>query len=131
MTAIRIYEAALCCDTGVCGVDVDEALVTITADVRRLQELGVDISRHNLANDPVAFTTDETVRGFMHTVGSKGLPLTVVDGVTVAAGAYPPRELLLEVAGVGATPPAPDGRTDLGLSGAASSSCCGGSSGCC
>ncbi|GAA1470449.1 arsenite efflux transporter metallochaperone ArsD [Microbacterium thalassium] len=130
MTAIRIYEAALCCDTGVCGVDVDEALVTITADVRRLQELGVDISRHNLANDPVAFTTDETVRGFMHTVGSKGLPLTIADGVTIAAGGYPTRELLLEVAGVGAPPPAPDGRTELGLSGAASSGCCGGS-GCC
>lgn len=130
MTAIRIYEAALCCDTGVCGVDVDEALVKITADVRRLQELGVDITRHNLASDPVAFTTDETVRGFMHTVGSKGLPLTVVDGVTVAAGGYPSRDLLLEVAGVRATPAVPAGRTELGLTDAAASSCCGGS-GCC
>jgi arsenite-transporting ATPase len=131
MTSIRIYEAALCCDTGVCGVDVDQALVTLTADVRHLQEAGIDIRRHNLASEPEAFTADETVRGFLHTVGSSGLPLTVVDGVTVATGSYPSREFLLKVAGgAGATPAAP--RPDLGLSATASASaaCCGGT-GCC
>ncbi|WP_416173148.1 arsenic metallochaperone ArsD family protein [Cryobacterium sp. 10C3] len=74
MAAIRIYEPALCCESGVCGTDTDASLVTVTADVRRLKDLGADIERHNLATDPTAFTTDETVRGFMHTVGSKGLP---------------------------------------------------------
>lgn len=130
MTAIRIYEAALCCDTGVCGVDVDQALVTLTADVRHLQDAGVDIRRHNMASDPAAFADNETVRAYLHTVGSQGLPLTVVDGVTVAAGTYPTREFLLGVAGR-ATSPSP-ARSDLGLTaaGSASASCCGGSS-CC
>ena len=118
MPAIRIYEAALCCDTGVCGVDVDQSLVTVTADVRSLQELGADISRHNLASDPTAFTDDETARAFLNTVGSKGLPLTVVDGVTVATGTYPTKEALLEFAGLG-TPSAASAvsteRVDLGL----------------
>lgn len=36
MPTIRIYEATLCCDTGVCGVDVDPSLVAVTADVRSL-----------------------------------------------------------------------------------------------
>jgi arsenite-transporting ATPase len=130
MPSIRIYEPALCCDTGVCGVDVDQSLVTVTADVRSLQEMGADIARHNLASDPTAFTDNETVRAFMHTVGSKGLPLTVVDGVTVATGSYPTKETLVDLAGLGAAS-APDGqRLDLGLTEKASGGCCGGT-GCC
>lgn len=130
MPTIRIYEPALCCDTGVCGVDVDQSLVTVTADVRRLQELGADITRHNLASDPTAFTDDETVRAFMHTVGSKGLPLTVVDGVTVATGTYPTKEALLELAGLGTPEAAPTQRLELGLTEKAAGGCCG-STGCC
>lgn len=136
MTAIRIYEQALCCDTGVCGVDLDEALVTLTADVRALQERGIDIARHNLASDPGAFTADDTVRAFMHTVGSKGLPLTVVDGVTAVAGTYPTRDLLLTLAGAPVDAADAGDRRDLGLSAAsgantqAEGGCCGGAD-CC
>ena len=140
MAAIRIYEPALCCESGVCGTDSDASLVTVTADVRRLKDLGADIERHNLATDPTAFITDDTVRGFMHTVGSKGLPLTVVDGVTVATGTYPSREELLGFASLGnpsgVQPARPEpkatepGVTELGLT-AKSGGCCGGASGCC
>ena len=131
MPAIRIYESALCCDTGVCGPDVDPALLEVTADVRHLQGLGADIVRHNLASDPAAFTTDESVRGFLHTVGSKGLPLTLVDGVTVAVGSYPDREELLGFAGLATEAAATEQtRPDLNLS-EKSGGCCGGSTSCC
>ncbi|MFM9921020.1 arsenite efflux transporter metallochaperone ArsD [Lacisediminihabitans sp. H27-G8] len=130
MPTIRIYEPALCCDTGVCGVDVDQSLVTVTADVRRLQELGADIVRHDLATDPTAFTGDETVRAFMNTVGSKGLPLTVVDGVTVATGSYPTGEALRDFAGLGAPDQPSRSRLELGLTESSAGGCCGGS-GCC
>ena len=128
MTAIRVYEPALCCNTGVCGPDVDEALVTFTADLSALKELGVDIERHNLANDPTAFAADETVRAFLQVVGSEGLPLTLVDGVTVATGSYPNRAQLLKFAGVEAEV-VPSGVTMLGQVDDAGS-CCGGTS-CC
>ncbi|WP_247828268.1 arsenite efflux transporter metallochaperone ArsD [Arthrobacter antioxidans] len=133
MPTIRIYESALCCDTGVCGPDVDQSLVDVTADVRHLQGLGADIARHNLASEPIAFTEDETVRGFMHLVGSKGLPLTTVDGVTVATGTYPSRDQLVRLAGLGGgsveAAVEPEARPDLGLTDA-SAGCCGGSSSC-
>ena len=32
MTIIRVYDPALCCSTGVGGVDVDPALVSFSAD---------------------------------------------------------------------------------------------------
>jgi hypothetical protein len=33
MTKIEIYDPALCCSTGICGVDVDQEKVTFAADV--------------------------------------------------------------------------------------------------
>ena len=33
MKTIQIFDPALCCSTGVCGVDVDQALVQFSADV--------------------------------------------------------------------------------------------------
>lgn len=97
--AIRVFEPALCCNTGVCGPDVDQALVTFTADLDHLRGLGVDIQRHNLANDPGSFAAEPAVRDFLRVAGSSGLPLTLVDGVTVATGSYPTRDRLLHLAG--------------------------------
>jgi hypothetical protein len=131
MPAIRIYEPALCCDTGVCGADVDQSLVDVTATVRSLQDLGADIERHNLATNPTAFTDDETVRAFMHTVGSTGLPLTVVDGVTVATGSYPSREQLLGFAGLASAGEAESARPQLGLTEKSGGCCGGGATSCC
>ena len=138
--AIRVFEPALCCNTGVCGPDVDQALVTFTAGLDHLRGLGVDIGRHNLANDPTAFATEPAVRDFLKVAGSAGLPLTLVHGVTVAPRSHPPPARLRPRAGrAGSTQSAPDSvsaRVDLGptavTSGAAASSggCCGGS-GCC
>jgi arsenite methyltransferase len=101
---IRVYEPALCCNTGVCGPDVDEALVEFTADLAALQGRGVDIARHNLANDPMAFASDPTVKAFLQVAGSPGLPLTTVNGVTVMTGAYPTRADLERYAGIDPAP---------------------------
>ena len=59
MAAIAVFEPALCCNTGVCGEDVDQSLVTFTADMAWLVGQGGAITRHNLANDPMAFAGDD------------------------------------------------------------------------
>lgn len=127
MPAIRVFEPALCCNTGVCGPELDESLVRFTADLDHLKAEGVDISRHNLANDPTAFANNPVVVNFLQVAGSAGLPLVLVDDVTVATGRYPDRAEFLRYAGRPA---------DLVLSGAtgccsddsseASAPCCGG-----
>jgi arsenite-transporting ATPase len=123
--AIRVFEPALCCNTGVCGPDVDQALVDFTADLHHLQGQGVDIARHNLANEPTAFATDDTVRSFLQVAGSEGLPLTLVDGVTVVAGAYPTRSQLLTFAGLAPTSPAaPAGAPAADACGCSPEGCC-------
>lgn len=118
---VRVFEPALCCNTGVCGDDVDQALVTFTADLAALTARGADIARHNLANDAQAFTQDPAVAAFLRVAGSGGLPLTLVDGVTVMTGTYPDRTTLERLAGLAADPSAAE-QSDT--------SCCGGS-GCC
>lgn len=98
MPEIHVYERALCCTTGVCGPELDQSLVSFTADAAHVNEAGGQVVRHNLANDPQAFVTDDGVRAFMHVAGSEGLPLTTVGGVIVLTGAYPTRGQLLRFA---------------------------------
>lgn len=128
MPSVHVYEPALCCNTGVCGEDVDQLLVEFTADLSHLTEQGADITRHNLANDPLAFASQESIRSFLEVAGSEGLPVTTVDGATVLTGAYPTRDQLLRYTGltqVAVTAPA--GASELTLT--EDSSC--GPTGCC
>jgi SAM-dependent methyltransferase len=130
MPAVRVYEPALCCNTGVCGTDLDQDLVDFTADLNHLEQRGADISRHNLANDPTAFAADENVRAFLQVAGSDGLPLTTVDGVTVMTGSYPTRDQLVKFAGLSDEPAiVPAGITLLNTPEGDSCGC--GPAGCC
>jgi len=104
MASIHVYEPALCCNTGVCGPDPDQALVQFTADIAATKELGADVTRHNLANDALAFTQAVPVVAFMQAAGSEGLPLTTVGGAVVLTGRYPSRDELVRYAGLAAAP---------------------------
>jgi hypothetical protein len=129
MRTIRVYEPALCCNSGVCGPDVDQALVTFTADLEHLKGHGVDIARHNLANDPSSFAANDTVRAYLQVAGSEGLPLTLVDGMTVMAGSYPTRAQLLRYAQLADVVAVPAGVTRLELTEKPGGAC--GPTGCC
>lgn len=121
MVSIRVFEPALCCNSGVCGEDVDQALVNFSADLDYVKQQGVAITRHNLANDPTAFVENPAVMGFLQAAGSEGLPLVLVDGVTVLTGSYPTREMLARYAGLGASTLRPL----VNLLATADSACCG------
>ncbi|MCL1907594.1 MAG: arsenite efflux transporter metallochaperone ArsD [Propionibacteriaceae bacterium] len=125
MSTIHVYEPAMCCNTGVCGPDPAQELVQFTSDLAALKGLGADITRHNLANDALAFTQAEPVRAFMQAAGSAGLPLTTVDGAVVLTGRYPSRDELARYAGLADAPTAEAGCCG-GQADAADSSCCGG-----
>ena len=140
MTTVEVFEPALCCATGVCGEDVDQGLVTFSADMDSVRSQGGNVRRYNLASEPLAFAENEAVKGFLQVVGSKGLPLVLVDGVTAMTGGYPDRAQLAQWAGVTAAVaagavPGPAGATMLGLTaaGPAAGACCSSSEvdGCC
>jgi hypothetical protein len=131
---IQVFEGPLCCNTGVCGPNPDQALVDFTADLDWLTRQGVSVRRANLAQDPSAFADSAVARAFVQKVGASGLPLIVADDVTVATGRYPSRAELARIAGV----EAPAENAAAGCCGnepAAESGCCGSEpaaeSGCC
>ncbi len=100
MTHIQVFDPALCCSTGVCGVDVDQALVSFSADVEWAKQNGARIERYNLAQEPLAFAENAAVRGFLERSGHEALPLILVDGEVALAGRYPKRAEIARWAGI-------------------------------
>lgn len=100
MTNIQIYDPALCCNTGVCGVDVDQALVSFSADADWARQNGAQIERFNLAQQPLSFADNAVVKSFLQRSGQEALPLVLLDGEMALAGRYPSRKELARWAGI-------------------------------
>jgi len=100
MGKVQVFDPALCCSSGVCGTEVDQALVDFSADVDSLKQSGGQIERFNLAQQPMAFAENAVVRAFLERSGAEGLPLVLVDGEIAMAGRYPTRKELARFAGV-------------------------------
>jgi hypothetical protein len=61
-TKIEVFDPPMCCTTGVCGPNVDSALVQFAADCRWLAGKGVHVERYNLAQQPQAYAENESVK---------------------------------------------------------------------
>jgi AhpD family alkylhydroperoxidase len=101
MSKVQVFDPPMCCSTGVCGPEVDPALVRFAADLEWLKSNGVEVERFNLSQTPAAFVGNpvvaQAIRG-----RDDGLPLLLLDGKIVAQGSYPAREVLAELVGVAA-----------------------------
>jgi hypothetical protein len=102
MSKIQIFGPALCCSTGVCGVEVDQSLVTLAADLNWAKQGGAVIERFNLASQPMAFAENSLVKAFLERSGPEALPLVLVDGETALAGRNPNRTELARWTGLSA-----------------------------
>ena len=102
MTAVRVFDPAMCCSTGICGPSVDPQLVRFSADLDWLKSQGVSVERFNLSQQPAAFADDQTVKTALETKGEAGLPLVKVNGEVKSSGTYPSRAELATWAGIGA-----------------------------
>lgn len=100
MTTIQVFDPALCCSTGVCGVDVDQELVGFSADVDWAKQNDADIQRFNLAQQPMMFAENAVVKSFLERSGAEALPLILVDGEVALAGRYPTRTELARWASI-------------------------------
>ncbi|MDO9241916.1 MAG: arsenite efflux transporter metallochaperone ArsD [Methylicorpusculum sp.] len=100
MSTIQIFDPALCCSTGVCGVDVDQQLVDFSSDLDWAKQNGAHIERFNLAQEPMVFAENPVVKGFLERSGAEALPLILVDGEVALAGRYPNRNELTRWAAI-------------------------------
>lgn len=100
MKKLDVFDPALCCSTGVCGTDIDQALVDFATDANWLKKQGVNIRRFNLAQEPLAFVNNIKAKTFLETAGAGSLPLFVLDGEIVLTGRYPKRHELARWFGI-------------------------------
>ena len=123
MKKLEVFDPAMCCSTGVCGVDVDPVLVQFAADLQWLAEQNVEVKRYNLGQEPQAFAANPAVIKEME-AGMERLPILVVDGSIVATGVYLSRAQLAQKLGIAL---AREDKPRIKVGG----SCCNPKSGCC
>ena len=119
MIAVRVFDPAMCCSTGVCGPSVDPRLARFSADLDWLGAQGIAVERFNLAQQPAAFAADQGVRAALEASGEASLPIVQVKGEIVSSGVYPSRADLATWTGIGK----PSARTRIMLT-PTSSACC-------
>jgi len=96
---LQVFDPAMCCSTGLCGPQVDPGLVRFAADLKWLQEQGVEVQRFNLSQSPAAFVANEAVKAALTEKGDAALPMVLVAGQVVATGRYPERRELAALLG--------------------------------
>ena len=104
MKRLDIYDPAMCCSTGVCGPQVDPVLVRFAADVKWLQDQGVEVRRFNLSQNPAAFVENQRVKQALTEKGEAALPLLLVDSHMIASWEYPERSQLADALGLNGAP---------------------------
>ena len=129
MFTLQVFDKPLCCSSGVCGTDVDPALVAFSADLQWLGKQGVQVQRINPAHQPSLFAANELVRGELKKHGNGCLPLIVVDNAVVSRGVFPSRTQLASWTGttLSSLPELPVVKTNCCVEtgdAAGSSSCC-------
>lgn len=125
MKTLQIFDPAMCCNTGVCGVDADQQLVSFAADIDWAKKQGAQIERFNLAQQPMAFAENAVVKSFLERSGQEGLPLILLDGEIALTNRYPRRAELARWLGLSILPVIGSTSTNTRANSTASAPCCG------
>jgi hypothetical protein len=99
MNKMIIYEPAMCCSTGLCGVGVDPELLRISTVLASLKKNGIEVERYNLTNAPQEFIKNAEVNQLI-SKGVDALPITVLDGKVVITKRYPTNDEFISMLNV-------------------------------
>lgn len=118
MKTLKIYDPALCCSSGVCGPNVNEKLVQLSAFLKGLVPEEVAVERYNLSQQPAAYVDNAEVSAILADRGTDALPLFFVDDQLICSGAYPTPDELAEQLQLGCS------RLDIETADCCSGGCC-------
>ena len=88
---VEIFDPPMCCPTGLCGPTIDKTLLDVNEMVLALKERGLDVRRYQMSAQPQAFMNNPVVYQLLRERQMAALPITVVNGRLLKAGAYPTR----------------------------------------
>lgn len=97
---IEIYDPPMCCPTGLCGPDIDPALLDINEAILKMKKEfdgKVKIERYLLSQQGPKFMQQPEVMKRLQSNGVEALPLTLVDGRVVKEKSYPSFDELLNM----------------------------------
>lgn len=100
MKTMEFYEPAMCCPTGLCGVNVDPELLRVSVALEHLKKHDIIVNRYNLSSAPQAFIMNKVVAAELQAGGMESLPLVVLDGEIVIKKRYPTNEEFCSLLGV-------------------------------
>ena len=100
MKTIEIFDPAMCCPTGLCGTNIDPNLMRIAVIVDTLKKKGVNITRHNLKDEPQIYVANKKVNDLLQEKGVDALPITIVDGNVEVIGSYPTTKQMADWSGI-------------------------------
>ncbi|WP_283607002.1 arsenite efflux transporter metallochaperone ArsD [Faecalispora anaeroviscerum] len=100
MKKMKIFEPAMCCSTGLCGVGVDPELLRISTVLNTLKNSGIAVERYNLTSAPMEFVNNKAVNAFINAHGPEGLPVVTVNDEMAVTGRYPTNEEFTQLLGL-------------------------------
>ena len=86
---VILYEPTLCCPSGVCGPNPDQALISLQDTIDNIKERGIEVGRYQITTHPRKFTENAEVMKLMQQRQLEALPITAVDGKIIKIGSYP------------------------------------------
>ena len=86
---VEIFDPPMCCPTGLCGPTLDQTLLDVSETLLALQAAGVRVERYQMSSNPNAFLNNSDVMLLVRERQMAALPITVVRGQVLKAGAYP------------------------------------------
>lgn len=125
MKKMSIFEPAMCCSTGLCGVGVDPELLRVSTVLNTLKNNGIEVERFNLSSAPQEFVNNSEVNEFINKYGADKLPVVVVDGKIELIGRYPTNEEFEKLLGISVGPSHEKGKSEkANACGCSNEKCC-------
>ncbi|ALU26572.1 MULTISPECIES: arsenite efflux transporter metallochaperone ArsD [Myroides] len=93
---VKIYDPALCCPTGLCGVNIDPELMRIAVVIESLKKKGILVERFNLRDNPQVYVDTKVVNDFIQKESIDNFPITTLNGVIVLTKSYPSNKQISE-----------------------------------
>ena len=97
---LQIYDPPMCCSGGLCGPDVDPALLDIQETLLKVKAKWQDavlVERYTLSQQPGKFAENPNLMRLLESHGTSALPATVINGVIQLYGQYPTLDDLEEI----------------------------------
>jgi hypothetical protein len=86
---VEFFDPPMCCPTGLCGPTLDQTLLDVSEMILTLQADNLRVERYQMTSHPNAFLGNVEVMKLVREKQMAALPIIVVQGKVIKAGAYP------------------------------------------